>query len=157
MDVTWLGIQTCICWSQLPLKKNWGSGSENQSVSGGTICLMQRDTSPSHRVDQAVGCGLWNVVPLLFNGCAKLLDSVGNWNALSSTLIQSIPNMLNGWHVWWVCRPWKNWDIFSFEELGTDLFDMWQCIIMLKHEVISSRYLCAFKWPSIKCNCVHSP
>ena len=33
---------------------------------------MQSDTSPSHRVDQAVDCGLWNVVPLLFNGCAKL-------------------------------------------------------------------------------------
>ena len=25
-------------------------------------------------VDQAVDCGLWNVVPLLFNGCTKLLD-----------------------------------------------------------------------------------
>ncbi|KAL0165073.1 hypothetical protein M9458_040826, partial [Cirrhinus mrigala] len=29
---------------------------------------------PSHRVDQIVDCGLWNVGPLLFNGCAKLLD-----------------------------------------------------------------------------------
>ena len=48
---------------------------ENQSVSGVTsICLMHRDTSPSHRVDQAVDCGLWNVVPLLFNGCVKLLE-----------------------------------------------------------------------------------
>ena len=26
---------------------------------------MQRDTSPSQRVDQAVDCGLWNVVPLI--------------------------------------------------------------------------------------------
>jgi hypothetical protein len=26
---------------------------------------MQRDASPSHRVDQAVDCGVWNVVPLL--------------------------------------------------------------------------------------------
>uniref|UniRef100_A0A673XP68 Dishevelled segment polarity protein 2 n=1 Tax=Salmo trutta TaxID=8032 RepID=A0A673XP68_SALTR len=32
-----------------------GRGSENQSVSGvTTICLIQHDTSPSHRVDQAV-------------------------------------------------------------------------------------------------------
>jgi hypothetical protein len=57
---------------------------------------MQRDTSPSHRVDKAVDCGLWNVVPLLFNGCAKLLDIGLNWNTLSYTSIQSIPNMLNG-------------------------------------------------------------
>jgi hypothetical protein len=64
-----------------------GHGSENQSVSGETtICLIQRDTSPSHRVDQAVDCGLWNVAPLLFNCCAKLPDIGGNWNTLSYTL-----------------------------------------------------------------------
>ena len=57
-----------------------GGGSENQSVSGvTTICL----TSPSHRVDQVVDCGLWNVGPLLFNGCAKLLDIGRNWNTLT--------------------------------------------------------------------------
>ncbi len=72
-------------------------GSENQSVSGvTTICLMQRNTSPSHRVDQVVDCGLWNVGPLLFNGCAKLLDIGRNWNMLLYSPIQSIPNMLNG-------------------------------------------------------------
>ena len=27
-------------------------------------------------------CGLWNVVPILFNGCEKLLDIGGNWNTL---------------------------------------------------------------------------
>jgi hypothetical protein len=33
-------------------------GSENQSVSGvTTICLMQRNKSPSHRIVQAVDCG----------------------------------------------------------------------------------------------------
>jgi hypothetical protein len=52
--------------------------------------------SPSHRVDQAVDVSLWNVVPLLFNGCAKLLDIGGKWKTLSYTLIQSIPNMLSG-------------------------------------------------------------
>jgi hypothetical protein len=57
---------------------------------------MQRDTSPSHTVDQAVDCGLWNVVPPLFNGCAKVLDIGGNWNTLSYRSIQSIPNLLNG-------------------------------------------------------------
>ncbi len=54
-------------------------GSKNQSVSGvTTICLTQCNTSPSHRVDQVVDCGLWNVGPLLFNGCVKLLDIVRN-------------------------------------------------------------------------------
>ncbi len=72
-------------------------GSENQSVYGvTTICLMQFNTSLLHRVDQVVDCGLWNVSPLLFNGCAKLLDIGRNWNTLSYTPIQRIPNMLNG-------------------------------------------------------------
>jgi hypothetical protein len=43
---------------------------------------MQRDTCPSHRVDQAVDRGLWNVFPLLFNGFEKLLDIGGNWDTL---------------------------------------------------------------------------
>ncbi len=75
----------------------WGGGSENQSVSGvTTICLTQCNTSPSHRVDQVVDCGLWNVDPLLFNGCMKLLDIGRNWNTLLYTPIQSIPTIHNG-------------------------------------------------------------
>ena len=54
------------------------------------------------------------------------------------TLIQSIANMLNGWQVWWVCKPWKNWGFFSFKELYTDPCDMGLCIIMLKHEVMAA-------------------
>ncbi len=107
------------------------------SVSGvTTICLTQCNTSPSHRVDQVVDCGLWNVGPLLFNGSAKLLDIGRNWNTLSYTPIQSIPNMLNGWHVRWVCWQCKNWDVFSFQELCTDPCNMGPCIIMLQHEVM---------------------
>ncbi len=133
-----------------------GGGSENQSVSGvTTICLTQCNTSPLHRVDQVVDCGLCNVGTLLFNGCVKLLDIGRNWNTLSDTPIQSLLNMLNGWHVRWVCWPCKNWDVFSFQELCTDPCNMGPCIIMLQHEVmswmngttmgprISSRYLCA--------------
>ncbi len=92
--------------------------------------------SPSHKVDQVVDCGLWNVGPLLFNGCAKLLDIGRNWNTLLYTPIQSIPNMLNGWHVRWVCWPCKNWDVFSIQELCTDPCNMGPCIIMLQHEVM---------------------
>ena len=54
---------------------------------------MQCNAPPLHRVDQAVDCGLWNFVPLLLNGCARLLDIGGKWNTLSYTLIQNIPNM----------------------------------------------------------------
>jgi hypothetical protein len=39
--------------------------------------------------------------------------------------------------VWCVCRPWKNWDIFSFQELFTDPCEMGLCFIMLKHEVMA--------------------
>ncbi len=144
-------------------------GSENQSVSGvTTICRTQCNTSPSHRVDQVVDCGLWDVGPLLFNGCVKLLDIGRNWNTLSYTSIQSIPNMLNGWHVRWVCWPRKNWDVFGFQELCTDPCNMGLCIIMLNMRRwswmndmmglrISSQYLCTFKMPSIKCTCGHCP
>ncbi len=100
------------------------------------VSLAQCNTSPSHRVDQVVDCGLWNVGPLLFNGCVKLLDIGRNWNTLSYTPIQSIPNMLNGWHVRWVCWPCNNWDVFSFQELCTDPCNMGLWIIMLQHEVM---------------------
>ncbi len=64
-----------------------GGGSENQSVSGlTTIYLMQCNIS-SHRVDQVVDCSLWDVGPLLFNSCAKLLDIGRNWNTLLCTPI----------------------------------------------------------------------
>ncbi len=112
-------------------------GSENQSVSGvTTVCLTQCNTSPSHRVDQVVDCGLWNVGPLLFNGCAKLLYIGRNWKTLSYMPIQRIPNMLNGWHVRWVCWPCNKWDVFSFQELCTVPCNMGLCIIMLQHEVM---------------------
>ncbi len=76
----------------------WGGGYQYlYPVSGvTTICLTQCNTSPSHRVDQVVDCGLWNVGPLIFNGCVKLLDIGRNWNKLSYSPIQSIPNMSNG-------------------------------------------------------------
>ena len=36
------------------------------------------------------------------------------------------------------CRPWRNVDIFSFQELCTDPCDIGPCIIMLKHEVMAA-------------------
>jgi hypothetical protein len=62
-----------------------GHRSVNQSVSGvTTICLMQCDIGVLYRVD------LWP------EECAKLLDIGVIFNMPSYTVIQSIPNMLNG-------------------------------------------------------------
>ncbi len=102
-----------------------------------TICLTQCNTSLSHRVDQVVDCGLCDVGPLLVNGCVELLDIGRNWNTQSYTPIQSITNVLTGWHVRWVCWPCKNWDVVSFQELCTDPCNMGPCIIMLQHEVMA--------------------
>ncbi len=143
-----------------------GQGSENQSVSGDYHLPHAVHTSPSHRDDQVVDCSLCNVGPLLFNGCVKLLDIVRNWKTLSYTPIQSIPNMLNGSHVRWVCWPCKNWDVFSFQELCTDPCNTGRALSCCNMKwwswmngttmglKTSSRYLFAFKMPSIKCTCV---
>lgn len=89
--------QVCLDWAQLKAILKCAvllygrERSEHQSVSGlSTICL----TSLLHRDDQVVDGGLWNVGPLLFNGCAKLLDIGRNWNALTYTPIQSIVSRL---------------------------------------------------------------
>jgi hypothetical protein len=92
---------------------------------------MQRDTAPSYRVNQAVDCGLWNDVPLLFNGCTKLPDIGGNWNPV----IHVDPEHPK--HAQCVtCLLSMHWDIFCFQELCTDPCNMSLWIIMLKHEVM---------------------
>ena len=137
MDFTWLGIQVCICWPHIPfLKKKEGSRdvNQNQSVSGvTTICLMQRDTSPSHSWS---GCWLCPVecCPIHLQWLCKV-DGYwgGNSNTLSYTSIQSIPHSecsvgdMSGEYAGHR-RIWKC--------LCTDPCDIGPCIIMLKHEVM---------------------
>ena len=127
--------------------------------------LMQCDTSSSHRVDQAVDCDLWNVVPLLFNGCAKML--CGNCQELEHTVVHVYPEHPK--HAQWVTSLVR---IQAMGELGhsrncVQIIATWGCAwscwnmrwwwrmngttMSLR---ISSRYLCAFKLPLIKCNCV---
>ncbi len=148
-----------------------GGGTENQSVFGvTTICLTQCNTSPPHRVDQVVDCGLWHVGPLLFNGCAKLLDIGRNWNMLSYMPIQSIPNILNGWHVRCEYAGHARTGMFSASRNSVQILATWcralSCCNMRWWSLmngtttglrISSQYLCAFKIPSIKCTCIHCP
>lgn len=59
-----------------------------------TVCLLLRNTSPSHRVVQVVDsiCGM--LARSSWVGCVKLLDMGRKWNILSLASIQSIPNML---------------------------------------------------------------
>ena len=80
MDFSWLGRQIWICWSQIQyLLKSMGVDKKNSQYQV-WLPFASCDTSLSHRVDEAVDCGRWNVVPFLFNGCVKLLDIGGNWN-----------------------------------------------------------------------------
>ncbi len=48
----------------------------------------------------------------------------------------SMSDMLNVWHVRWVCWPCNNWDVFRFQEFCTDPCNMGPCIIMVQHEVM---------------------
>ena len=41
-------------------------------------------------------------------------------------------------HVWWICRPGRNCDIFCFQELCTDPCDMGPSIFILKHGVMEA-------------------
>ncbi len=115
-----------------------GSGGGLKPVS---IWCDHHLPSPSHRVDQVVDCGLWNVGPLLFNGCGEVLDIGRNWNTLFVYADPEHPKHAQWvtwsqtWSIRWVCWPCKNWDVFSFQELCTDPCNMGPCIIMLQHEV----------------------
>ncbi len=158
--------QVCLRLATIKGHSGLSGGFENQSVSGvTTICLTQCNTSPSHRVDQVVDCGLWNVVPLLFNGCAKLLDIGRNWNTLSYIHRSRASQTCSMGDMSGEYTGHTRTGMFSASRNCVQILETWGlCIIMLQHEVmvvddttmglrISSRYLCAFKMPSIKCTC----
>ncbi len=99
------------CSSSNAMVKVWAKRA-NCSVFGCTDehrTLFRVPASEETR-EQVVDCGLWNVGPLLFNGCAKLLDIGRNWNTLSYTPIQSIPNNAH-----WVTCPVS---MLAMQELG---------------------------------------
>ena len=138
--------------------KGRGCGSENQSVSGvPTICLMQRDTSPLHRVDQAVDCSLWNVVPLFLNGWVKMVD-IGRTRASQTCPMGNMSGEYAG-H--------GRTGTFSASRNCVQILVTWGCALSCWNMrwwqrmngttmglKISSRYLCAFKLPLIKGNYV---
>ncbi len=140
-------------------------GPKNQSVSGvTTICLTQCNTSPSHRVDQVVDCGLCWSTPL-----QCLCEVAGYWQELEHAVVYADPEPLK--HAQWVTCPVS---MLAMQELGC--FQLPGIVFRsLQHGAyalsccnmrwwswmkgttmglrISSRYLCAFKMPSIKCTC----
>ncbi len=73
-------------------------GSESQSVFGvTTICLMQCNTYPSHRVDPVVDCGMF-VTPLQW-----LCKVAGYWQELEPTVVYDDPEHPK--HAQWVTCP----------------------------------------------------
>jgi hypothetical protein len=125
-----------ICWSDSFKKKGRGVDQKTSQYLVWRPFASCRATHLLH-VDliRLLIVVLWNVVSLLFNGCAKLLDFGKNWKTCSigDTVC--------------LVRPWKNWDIFSFQELCSDPSNMGPCIIMLKHEVTVSGWM-AQQWAS---------
>ncbi len=146
-------------------------GSENQSVSGmTTICLTQCNTFPLHRVDQVVDFGLLNVGPLLFNGCAKLLDIGRNWNMLSYIRRSRASQTCSMGDMSGEYAGYARTGMFSASRNCVQILATWgwalSCCNMRWWSWmngstmglrISSRYLCASTMPSIKCTCVRCP
>jgi hypothetical protein len=115
--------------------------------------------SSLHRVDQDVDCCLWNVVRLLFNGCAYLLD-IGKlcrtrWSRASQTCsVDDMSGEYTGHE-----RP----GTFSATSNCVQILTSWGCALSCWNMMqwwringptmglrISSQYFCAFKLPSIK-------
>ena len=86
------------------------------------------------RVDQAVDCGLCNVVPRLYNGCAKLLDIGRNWN----TLLYTAPQTCSMGDMSGEYAGHGRTGIFQLPGMSTDPCDMGPSITMLKHEAMAA-------------------
>ncbi len=69
-----------------------------------------------------------------------LCEVAGYWQELEHAVVYADPEHRK--HAQWVTCPVSmlanalNWDVFSFQELCTDLYNMGPCIIMLQHEVM---------------------
>ncbi len=137
-------------------------GSENQSVSGvTTICLMQCNTSPTHRVDQVVHSSTMAVRSCWIlagtgthcrirrsraSQTCSMRDMSGEYAGHARTGMFSASRncvqILATWGRALSCCNMKWWSWMNGTTMGLR---------------ISSRYLCTFKMPSIKCNCVRCP
>ncbi len=146
-----------------------GGGSENQSVSGvTTIYLTQCNTSPSHRVHQVVvACVMLVHSSSMAVRSCWILAGTGKrclirWSRASQTcsmgdmsdeyaghartgMFSAFRNCVKRLATWGralSCCNMRWWSRMNGTTMGLR---------------ISSRYLCAFKMPSIKCTCVRCP
>ncbi len=141
---------------------------KTSKVSGVTsICLMQCNTSPLHRVDQVVDCGMlvhsssmavWSCWLLAGTGTScrirrsrvsqtcSLGDMSGAYAGHARTGMFSASRncvqILATWGRALSCCNMRWWSWMNGTTMGLR---------------ISSRCLCAFKMPSIKCTCVRCP
>ncbi len=100
------------------------------------VSLVQCNTSPSHRVDQVVDCGLWHVVhssSMAVWSC-WILAGTGTRCRIRRSRASQTCSMgdMSGEYAGHAI----NWDVFSFQELCTDPGNMGLWIIMLQHEVM---------------------
>jgi hypothetical protein len=102
-----------------------------------TICLMQHNTPPLH-INQAVDCGLWNVVSLL----QWLCEVDGYWRELEHVVVH-----VDSEHPKHAQRETCLVNMQAMEELGQFQFPgivyrslrhVGLCIIMLKHGVMAA-------------------
>jgi len=77
---------------------------------------------------KVVDCGLWSVGPLLFNGW--ILAGPGTRCRSRASQTCSVCDMSGEY------AGHARTDVFSFQELCTDPFNMGSCIIMVQHEVM---------------------
>ena len=139
MDFTWLGIQICICWSQIPSKK--GRVGE-QKISQYLVWPPFSSCSATHLLRIELIRLLTVTSGMLFQSSSMSVRScwilAGTGTRCRTHQSRASQTCSMGDIFRWVCRPWKNWDIFSFQEVCTDHYDMGLCIIMLKHEVMEA-------------------
>jgi hypothetical protein len=100
------------------------------------------------------GCRLWPVeccpTPL-----QRLYEITGYWRELEHAVMHAdSEHPKHEWHVWWVCRPWKNWDSFSFQELCTDHCDNSLAPTLVDIPAVSMPISCSLKTWDILWHCV---
>ena len=119
------------------LKKGRVLDKKKMSVSGvTTISLMQHNTSPLHKVDQTVDCGLRECCPTPLQWLCKVAEY---WRELECIVVHVNPeHAKHAQCVTCLVSMQALEELGHFQELCTDPCDMGPCIIMLKHEVIAS-------------------
>ena len=108
MDFTWLGIQIYIFWSQIPLKVGaWNRKPVSiwcdhhlPHAARHLLCIefIRLMIVPCGMLSHSSSMAVWSCWILAGTGtycCTR-------WSRASQTCSM-------GDHVWWVCKPWKNW------------------------------------------------